>query len=48
VHAEESNDTITMRALAAGNALRGTGRIVEINADTVCDWLDQQATNVTS
>jgi IS1 family transposase len=28
-----------MRALAEGNSLRGTGRIVEIDKDTVCDWL---------
>jgi IS1 family transposase len=30
-----------MRALAEGHALRGTGRIVEIDQDTVCDWLDR-------
>jgi hypothetical protein len=28
VRAEEPNDTIAMRALAEGNSLRGTGRIV--------------------
>jgi IS1 family transposase/transposase-like protein len=41
VRAEEPNYTIAMRALAEGNALRGTGRIVEIDKDTVCDWLDR-------
>src|SRR5215468_2420890 len=41
VRAEEPNDTIAMRALAEGHALRGTGRIVEIDTDTVCDWLDR-------
>jgi IS1 family transposase/transposase-like protein len=41
VHAEESNYTIAMRALAEGNSLRGTGRIVEVDKDTVCDWLDR-------
>src|SRR5215475_10859197 len=40
VHAEEPNYTIAMRALAEGNALRGTGRIVEIAQDTVGNWLD--------
>jgi transposase-like protein len=39
VHAEEPHDTIAMRALAEGNALRGTGRIVAVDQDTVCDWL---------
>ncbi len=41
VCAEEPNYTIAMRALAEGNSLRGTGRIVEIDKDTVCDWLDR-------
>ena len=30
VHAAEPNYTIAMRALAEGNSLRGTGRIVEV------------------
>jgi hypothetical protein len=30
-----------MRALAEGNSLRGTGRIVEVDKDTFCDWLDR-------
>jgi len=37
--AEEPPDTIAMRALAEGHALRGTGRMVEIDKDTVWDWL---------
>ena len=39
VRAEEPNDTIAMRALAEGNSLRGTGRIVEVDKDTICDWV---------
>ena len=38
---EEPNDTIAMRALAEGNSLRGTGRIVDVDQDTVCDWVDR-------
>jgi IS1 family transposase/transposase-like protein len=41
VHAEESNDTIAMRALAEGHSLRRTGRIIEVDKDTVCDGLDR-------
>jgi hypothetical protein len=41
VRAEEPHDTIAMRALAAGNSVRGTGRIVEIDQDTVCDWRER-------
>jgi IS1 family transposase len=29
--------------LAKGNSLRSTGRIVEIDKDTACDWLDRAA-----
>ncbi len=35
-------DTVT-RALAAGNSLRATGRIVPIDKDTVADWLHRAA-----
>src|SRR4029450_12299580 len=38
---EEPHDTIAMRALAEGHSLRGTGRLVEIDKDTVCDWLER-------
>ena len=32
-----------VRALAEGNAIRATGRIVQIDKNTVCDWLDRAA-----
>lgn len=32
-----------IRALAEGNSLRSTARIVEIDKDTVCAWLDRAA-----
>ena len=35
VRAEEPHDTIAMRAWAEGNALRGTGRIVDVDTETV-------------
>ena len=41
VRAEEPHYTIAMRALAEGNSLRGTGRIVDGDKDSVCDWLDR-------
>jgi transposase-like protein len=41
VRAEEPHYTIAMRALAEGNSLRGTGRIVDVDQDTVCDWVDR-------
>jgi transposase-like protein len=41
VRAEDLNYTIAMRALAEGNSLRGTGRIVGVDKDTVCGWLDR-------
>jgi len=30
-----------VRALAEGNSLRATGRIVQVDKDTICDWLDR-------
>jgi transposase-like protein/IS1 family transposase len=30
-----------VRALAEGNSLRATGRIIQIDKDTACDWLDR-------
>jgi transposase-like protein len=33
--------TIAMCALADGNSLRGTARIVGVDKDTVCTWLDR-------
>jgi transposase-like protein len=41
IRVEEPNYTSAMRALAEGNSLRGTGRIVEVDKDTVCDWVDR-------
>ncbi len=32
-----------VRALAEGNSLRGTGRIVQVDKDTACAWLDRAA-----
>ena len=32
-----------VRALAEGNAIRATGRIVQIDKNTVCDWLNRAA-----
>jgi IS1 family transposase/transposase-like protein len=43
VRAEERIYTIAVRALAEGNSLRGTGRIVGVDKDTVCDWLTSAA-----
>src|SRR5215212_10210393 len=34
---------IAVRALAEGNGLRSTARIVGIDKDTACDWLDRAA-----
>ena len=32
-----------VRALAEGNSLRSSARIVQIDKDTACDWLDRAA-----
>jgi transposase-like protein len=34
---------MAIRALAEGNSLRSTARIVQIDKDTTCDWLDRAA-----
>ena len=34
---------MAVRALAEGNSIRATGRIVQIDKDTVCDWLRRAA-----
>jgi transposase-like protein len=34
---------MAVRALAEGNALRATARIVQVDQDTVCAWLDRIA-----
>ena len=41
IRTEERIYEIAIRALGEGNSLRGTGRIVEVDKDTVCDWLDR-------
>lgn len=32
-----------VRALAEGNSIRATGRIIQVDKDTVCDWLNRAA-----
>ncbi|HBY96822.1 MAG TPA: helix-turn-helix domain-containing protein, partial [Chloroflexi bacterium] len=32
-----------VRALAEGNSIRATGRILQIDKDTVCGWLNRAA-----
>jgi IS1 family transposase len=42
----ESDPTVfemAVRALAEGNSIRATGRIVQVDKDTVCDWLTRAA-----
>jgi IS1 family transposase len=34
---------LAVRALAEGNSIRATGRIVQVDKDTVCDWLNRSA-----
>ncbi len=41
IRTDERIYTIALRALAEGNSIRGTGRIVGVDKDTVCDWLDK-------
>lgn len=41
IEADERIFTIAMRALAEGNSLRGTARIVGVDKDTGCDWLNR-------
>lgn len=48
VETEEQIFTIAMRALAEGNSLRGTGRIVGVDKDTVCAWLDRSGSHCRS
>src|SRR4030095_13225371 len=46
VRAEEPNYTIALRALAEGHSLRGTGRIVDVDKDTICDWVARAGRHV--
>jgi len=41
LQSDEQIFTIAMRALAEGNSLRGTGRIVNVDKDTVTHWLSK-------
>ena len=43
IRSDEAIFTIAMRALAEGNSIRGTARIVDVDKDSVADWLDQAA-----
>jgi transposase-like protein len=36
---------LAIRALAEGNSIRSTARIVQIDKDTVCNWLPGRHTN---
>lgn len=43
IRSEEAIFTIAMRALAEGNSIRGTARIVDVDKDLVVTWLDHAA-----
>ena len=43
LHTEPAIFETAVRALAEGNSIRATGRIVEVDKDTVCEWLDRAA-----
>lgn len=43
LHADAAIFEIAMRALGEGNSIRATARIVQVDKDTVCDWLDRAA-----
>jgi len=43
IEADELIFETAVRALAEGNSLRATARIVQIDKDTACDWLDRAA-----
>lgn len=43
LEAEPAIFELAVRALAEGNSIRATGRIVQVDKDTVCDWLDRAA-----
>lgn len=43
IRTDEAIFTIAMRALAEGNSIRGTARIVDADKDLVAAWLDQAA-----
>lgn len=43
IRTDETVFTIAMRALAEGNSIRGTARIVDVDKDRVAAWLDHAA-----
>jgi IS1 family transposase len=43
LEAEPAIFETAVRALAEGNSIRATGRIVQVDKDTACDWLDRAA-----
>ena len=43
LHAEPAIFEMAIRALAEGNSLRSTARMVQIDKDTACDWLNRAA-----
>jgi transposase-like protein len=44
LHAEPAIFETAVRALAEGNSIRATARIVQVDKDTVCAWLDRAQT----
>lgn len=43
LEAEQAIFETAVRALAEGNSLRATARVVQVDKDTACDWLDRAA-----
>jgi IS1 family transposase/transposase-like protein len=43
LHAEPAIFDTAVRALAEGNSIRATARILQVDKDTVCEWLDRAA-----
>ena len=43
LEAEPTIFETAVRALVEGNSIRATGRIVQVDKDTICDWLDRAA-----
>jgi transposase-like protein len=43
LHADPALVELAIRALAEGNSIRSTARIVQIDKDTVCSWLSRAA-----
>jgi hypothetical protein len=43
LHDEPTIFETAVRALAEGNSIRATARIVQVDKDTICEWLDRAA-----